>query len=163
MSDARWLKVGLPLVIAVLAGWWVMSGGKSSEEDAIRARLLEGKAAWEAKDLQRFMGFFSLSYQDRSGALNYGTLLEIHRGRLFSERCDLHADIQDVKVKVAGTRATVTFDATGSRVCGDAGPVYFVGQPAHPTPITLELEKSGAVTKEWKVVKSSGAANAEAF
>lgn len=163
MSDNRWIKVGVPLVVAALAGWWVISGDRSSEEDAIRARLLEGKAAWEAKDLQRFMSFFSLTYQDRSGALSYGTLLEIHRGRLFSERCDLHADIQDVKVKVAGTKATVTFDATGSRTCGDAGPVYFVGQPARPSPITLELEKSGAVTKEWKVVKSSGAANADAL
>ncbi len=164
MSDNRWLRVGVPLVVAVLAGWWMISGSRSSEEDAIRARLLAGKAAWEAKDIDQFMRFFTFDYQDRSGMLNYGTLLEIHRSRIFSERCTLAADIdlEHLRVKVAGDKATVSFDATGSRDCGN-GPAYFVGQPGRRTPITLELVKSGTVSKEWKVAASSGAANADSL
>ncbi len=162
MSDNRWLRVGVPLMVAVLAGWWMISGGRSSEEDAIRARLLAGKAAWEAKDLAQFMGFFTHDYQDRSGMLNYGALLEIHRSRIFSERCTLQADIDldHLRVKVAGAKATVSFDATGSRDCGN-GPSYFVGQPGRKTPITLELVKTGAISKDWKVAASSGVANAD--
>jgi hypothetical protein len=160
VSNNRWLRVGVPLLVAIAAAWWLIGGPRSSEEDAIRKRLLEGKAAWEAQDVQKFMSFFDVTYQDRSGALNYGMLLEYHRARLFKERCQLRADVRDITIKVSGQKGTVTFDATASRDCG-TGPSYFVGEPGHPVPITLELAKSGSVTKDWKVVRSSGAVNAE--
>ncbi len=161
MSDNRWVKVGLPLLIALAAAWWLSSGGKSSEEEAIRKRLAEGKAAWEAQDTEKFMSFFDVTYEDRSGVLNYPLLKEYHLHHLFKDRCQLRADIQGVRIQVAGTKATVTFDATGSKDCSGSGPVYFVGQPGHATPITLELEKKGKVNPAWVVVRSSGAVNAD--
>jgi len=78
----------------------------ANDLDAVQSTIFAWRNAWQSKDIQRFMSFYSPDFQSK--ALDYPGLMR-KKTRLFQSAGTLSVEISDLKIHIRGRRAVAKF------------------------------------------------------
>ena len=143
----RWFIVGLLVVMAAAVIGFLYW---NSPERRIRAVLADGKAAIEAKDMDRAMSHVSLQYRDQNG-FAYMTVKKLLK-MAFDQFEGFDVRLSNVKMEIKKDRAVVSadLDVVGIQK-GEKS--YLIGSQQEPVPIRVTFVKE---TMRWLVVSVDG-------
>ena len=147
MTQKSWIVlIVLTILVASVIGfiYW------NSPERRIRAVLTDGKAAIEAKDLDRAMSHVSLQYRDENG-FAYMTVKKLLK-MAFDQFEGFDLRLTNVSMEIQKDRAVVQTDL---EVIGiqQGEKSYLIGSREESVPIRITFVKE---TMRWQVVSVDG-------
>ena len=147
MTRKSWIVL---VVLAILAASVIGFLYWNSPERRIRAVLTDGKAAIEAKDLDRAMSHVSLKYRDENG-LAYMTVKKLLK-MAFDQFEGFDLRLTNVKLEIEKDRTVVhaDLDVIGTNK-GEKS--YLIGSREEPVSIRITLVKE---TMRWQVLSVDG-------